>query len=61
MPSSHKYILNIKLDDNLPVNIVEYYKNLELSSISSTDSGIDLPLVKDYEIKNTEREHLILE
>tara|TARA_B100001248_G_C27395544_1_gene465265 strand:- start:894 stop:1418 length:525 start_codon:yes stop_codon:yes gene_type:complete len=56
MPSSQKYVLNIKLDDNLPVNIVEYYKNLELSSISSTDSGIDLPLVKDYEIKNTERE-----
>ena len=56
MPAYHKYILHIKLDDDLPDNIVDYYTNLESSTINSTDSGIDLPLIKDYTIKDTERE-----
>ena len=53
---SQKYTLYIKLDDNIPDEIKEYYDNLTRSSLSSTYSGIDLPLVKDYTIKNTERE-----
>lgn len=56
MPAYHKYTLFVKLDDNLPNNIVDYYSNLETSTLNSTDSGIDLPLVKDYEIEDTERE-----
>lgn len=51
-----KNILYIKLDSNLPDEIYQYYNRLSETSINSTDSGIDLPLVSDYSIMDTERE-----
>ena len=50
------YKLQIKLDEDMPELIKEYYKNLTLGNFKRTDSGIDLPVIKNYRIPNFERE-----
>ena len=53
---SERYILYIKIDSGLPNEIYQYYNKLTETSITSTDSGIDLPLTKNYKINDTQRE-----
>lgn len=50
------FVLQIKLDEDMPELIKEYYKNLSIENNKRTDSGIDLPVIKDYRIPNFERE-----
>lgn len=52
----NNYILSIKLDEGLPEQIVEYYKKLQNTSVSNTDSGVDLPIVKNYDIEYGSKE-----
>lgn len=52
----NNYILSIKLDEGLPEQIVEYYKKLQNTSVSNTDSGVDLPVVKNYDIEYGSKE-----
>lgn len=49
-------ILYIRLDSDLPEEIYKYYSKLMETSINNSDSGIDLPLVSNYSIKDTTRE-----
>ena len=43
-----KYTLYIKLDDNLPQEIIDYYNNYQPKHCD--DSGFDLPAIKDYKV-----------
>ena len=51
-------ILYIKIDSGLPDEIYKYYNKLTETYITGTDSGIDLPLTKNYIINDTQRETL---
>ncbi len=51
-----KYVIEILLDNDIPETIKEYYHRLQSENFTRTDSGIDLPVVKDYAIKDKQRE-----
>ena len=51
-----KYKLEVMLDNDMPEIIKEYYARLESENNTRTDSGIDLPVTKDYNINNKCRE-----
>ena len=53
---SGRYILYIKIDSGLPNEIYQYYNKLTETSITSEDSGIDLPLIDNYKINDTKCE-----
>ena len=46
-----KYTFYIKLDNNLPIEIKEYYTNYKSSH--KDDSGFDLPAIRNYMINST--------
>jgi dUTP pyrophosphatase len=54
MPNRFK--LQVKVDDDMSDSIKEYYYNQQSKKLTSTDSGLDLPLTKNYTLQNTERE-----
>ena len=47
-----RYTLYVKLDDELDIDIIDYYANYKPSH--SDDSGVNLPAKKDY-VVNTEK------
>jgi len=52
----NRYKLQLKVDDTMCDNIKEYYYKQQLKKISSSDSGLDLPLTNNYTLQNTQRE-----
>ena len=52
------YVLQIKLDEDMPEQIKDYYKSIASSdkNLTRTDSGIDLPVIKDYQFMNFKRD-----